>query len=218
MSDKPRVLVADDHAPTRRIVCEALSADGFDICADVENARDAVEAALEIAPDICILDISMPGGGINAARVITDRLPGTTIVMFTISEEHADLTNALRAGARGYLLKTMDPAGLGRALRAVLAGEGAIPRQLAAKLIDDYRVGSPHGVTDASGRPVKLSSREWEMLNLLREGLSTSEIAQRSYVAAGTVRSHLASLQRKLGVRSREEAVRLAFGESGSSR
>jgi two-component system, NarL family, nitrate/nitrite response regulator NarL len=212
MSEKPRVLVADDHAPTRRIVCEALSADGFEICADVGDAWDAAEAAFETEPHVCILDVSMPGGGINAARAISERLAGTTIVMFTISEDHADLTNAFRAGARGYLLKTMDPSGLGRALRAVLAGEGAIPRQLAAKLIDDFRLGSPHGVTDAAGRPVKLSAREWEMLELLRDGLSTAEIARRSFVAAGTVRSHLASLQRKLGVRSREEAVQVAFG------
>jgi two-component system, NarL family, nitrate/nitrite response regulator NarL len=209
---RPRALVADDHGPTRRLVAEALEADGFEICAVVEDADRAFAAAVQHRPEVCILDVSMPGGGISAARAISERLPGTTVVMHTISEEHEDLLGALRAGADGYLLKSTDPGTIGRVLRAVMAGETAIPRHLTARLIEDYRAGRPKRVTSATGQPVALSPREWEVLDLLRAGLSTADIAARSYVAPVTVRSHVSSLLRKLRVATREEAVELVFG------
>ena len=104
-----RVLIADDHAPTRADVRRALDADErFEICADTADAAGAVQAAVRERPDICLLDVSMPGGGLSAAWEIAARLPRTKVVMLTVSSEDADLFAAIRAGAEGYLLKTMN--------------------------------------------------------------------------------------------------------------
>jgi two-component system, NarL family, nitrate/nitrite response regulator NarL len=203
------VVVADDHEPTRRMVAEALGADGFEVHADCDCADAAVAAAFELRPDVCLLDISMPGSGLNAARSICERLPEVTVVMHTISEDHADLLDALRAGASGYLLKTMDPDRLGSTLRSVLAGEASLPRHLTARLITDYDAHRTRRVVNATGQPVQLSAREWEVLEMLRAGMSTADIASRTYVAPVTVRSHVSSVLRKLRVESRDEAVRL---------
>jgi two-component system, NarL family, nitrate/nitrite response regulator NarL len=203
------VVVADDHRPTLRLVSHALAADGFEVVGEAASADEAVQAAIETRPDVCLLDITMPGSGIDAARRICQSLPGIAVVMHTISEDNAHLLEALRAGASGYLLKTMDPCQLGRSLRAVMAGETSIPRHLTARLIADYDAGRTRRVVNATGQPVQLSTREWEVLELLRAGLSTADIADRTYVAPVTVRSHVSSLLRKLRVESRDEAVRL---------
>jgi two-component system, NarL family, nitrate/nitrite response regulator NarL len=209
-AEPERVVIADDHAPTRRLVARALTEASFLVVAQATDADEAVDAALEHRPAACLLDISMPkGGGIEAARRICGDLPSTAVVMHTISEDNRDLLEALRAGASGYLLKTMDPNLIGRSLRAVMAGESTIPRHLTAQLIADYDTGRTRRVVNATGQPVQLSTREWEVLEMLRAGLSTADIADRTYVAPVTVRSHVSSLLRKLRVDSRDEAVRL---------
>jgi DNA-binding NarL/FixJ family response regulator len=207
----PRVLIADDHGPTRRLVAEALEADGFEVCWQASDAVGAVEGVSIERPDICLVDVSMPGSGIAATRIISERFPAARVVMLTVSKESTDLLDALKAGASGYLLKTMDHGSFGRALRAVIAGEAALPRELTASLIDDYRH-SRHRRVLVDGQGVRLSQREWEVLELLREGLSTAEIAKRTFVAPVTVRSHVSALFRKLRVTSREEAVERMLG------
>jgi two-component system, NarL family, nitrate/nitrite response regulator NarL len=207
----PRVLIADDHGPTRRLVAEALEADGFEVCWQASDAVGAVEGVNTEEPDLCVLDVSMPGSGIAATRIISERFPDTRVVMLTVSKERTDLLDALRAGASGYLLKTMNPASFGRALRAVIDGEAALPRELTASLIDDYRH-TRHRRILVDGQAVRLSEREWEVLELLRDGQSTAEIARRTFVAPVTVRSHISSLFRKLRVSSREEAVERMLG------
>lgn len=206
-----RILLADDHRPMRRLVSEALTKDGFDVCWEAGDAVGAVEGATTTEPDICLLDISMPGNGIAAARIISDRVPEARIVMLTASKETTDLLDALRVGACGYLLKSANPASLGRALRAVLEGESALPRELTSALVDHFRHTRRRRLY-VDGQPVKLSEREWEVLELLSDGLSTADIAQRTFVAPVTVRSHISSLFRKLRVRSREEAVDRMLG------
>ena len=135
-----RVLVADDHAPTRTDVARTLGADPrFIVCAEVSDAVAAVDAALRERPDICLLDIRMPGGGILATREILARLPDTKIVMLTVSDDDRDLFWALRAGASGYLLKTINPERLPAALADVAAGEPALPRVLVARLMETFR-------------------------------------------------------------------------------
>ena len=126
----PRVLIADDHAPTRAGVRMALERDGIEVCAEVKNATEAVEAALRERPDLCLLDVHMPGGGPSAASKITSNLPGTMVVMLTVSRDNADVLESLRRGAVGYLLKDMNPASLPVAVRAALGGEGVLPRAL----------------------------------------------------------------------------------------
>jgi CheY-like chemotaxis protein len=127
---RPRTLIADDHIPTRARVKEILEQAGFEVCAEAGNARAAVEAARREVPDICLLDVNMPGNGTAAAAEIGASLPDTAVVMLTVSSEEGDVSEALRAGARGYLLKDMDLTRIPETLRAVLAGETALPRRL----------------------------------------------------------------------------------------
>ena len=136
------VLVADDHAPVRAGVRRALERHGITVCGEAADARSALQLALQLRPDVCLLDIRMPGGGINAARAIADSLPGTAVVMLTISQDDEDLFGALSAGASGYLLKDIDPDRLPDALEGVLRGEAALPRVLVARLVEAYH---PHG-------------------------------------------------------------------------
>jgi CheY-like chemotaxis protein len=125
----PRTLIADDHVPTRARVRVILEQAGFEVCAEVGSARRAVQAAVSERPDICLLDINMPGNGIAAAAEISARLPSTAVVMLTVSSEEQDVSESLRAGARGYVLKDMDLTRIPETLRAVLAGETAVPQR-----------------------------------------------------------------------------------------
>jgi DNA-binding NarL/FixJ family response regulator len=123
----PRVLLADDHVPTRARVGRVLERGGFEICAEAGNADAAIDAAVREQPDLCLLDVHMPGSGITAAEEIRARLADTVVVMLTVSHEASDLVDARRAGARGYLLKDMDPALMPEALRSALRGEATFP-------------------------------------------------------------------------------------------
>src|SRR5437016_6176431 len=125
-----RVLVADDHPPTRAGVRLALERGGFEVCAEVADGPSAIEAARREAPDVCLLDIHMPGDGIHAAETISRELPETAVVMLTVSRLDSDLFDALRAGASGYLLKDIDPARLPLALHGVGACRGAGQKRL----------------------------------------------------------------------------------------
>jgi DNA-binding NarL/FixJ family response regulator len=181
------------------------------VCAEAASAGAAVDAALRERPDVCLLDIHMPGSGIKAAAEISSKLPETTVVMLTVSSDQEDLFDSLRAGAKGYLLKDMDPARLPAALRAVLKGEALLPRHLAARLVEEFRQrGRRLRLALPDGRPVELTPREWDVLELLCEDQGTAEIARRLFLSPVTVRRHSSTIVRKLGVSSREEAVQLA--------
>ena len=194
MNGEPvRVLVADDHPPTRAGVRTALQRDSFVVCAEVGDARGAIDAALRERPDVCLLDIHMPGSGIRAAEQITRQLPET-----------------LRAGACGYLLKDIDPTRLPLALRGVLEGEAALPRRLVALLIEEFRERKRKRRVPLVGRrSVELTDREWEVLELMRQGLATEQIAERLFISPVTVRTHVSAILRKLQVPTREEALAL---------
>jgi DNA-binding NarL/FixJ family response regulator len=207
-----RVVIADDHARIRARVRAALEADGCDVCAEGANADDAIALATEHRPDVALLDIHMPGSGIRAARIITDALPETSVVMLTQSEDDADLFDSLRAGAEGYLLKGDDPRRLGDALRGVLAGEAAIDARLVARMIDEFRAPTRKRFRRGSPEASKLSAREWEVMELLADGGSTDEVAQRLFLSPTTVRVHVSSTLRKLRVKDRESAFRALRG------
>jgi two-component system nitrate/nitrite response regulator NarL len=211
-----RVVLADDHAPTREAVCEALEAHSCEVVAAVATGPAAVNAALELRPDVCLLDIHMPGSGIVAAAEITRALSDTAVVMLTASDEDDDLFAALRAGASGYLLKAMELDRVGASLRAVLAGESVLPRWLLRRVAEHFepaprrRIPLPH-----RSRAAELTEREAQVLDLMGQGLSTEQMAQKMFVAPVTVRTHVAAILRKLQVKTRKEAVRLARRESG---
>jgi DNA-binding NarL/FixJ family response regulator len=205
-----RVLIADDHPPTRVGVRAALERGAFTVCAEAADAAAAVEAARRERPDVCLLDIHMPGDGIRAAETIGRELPETAIVMLTVSRADEDLFAALRVGASGYLLKDIDPTRLPLALHGVLEGEAALPRHLVALVIEEFRERRRRRRIPLVGRrSVELTDREWEVLDLMREGLSTQEIADRLFISPVTVRTHVSAILRKLHVPSREAAVKL---------
>ena len=210
MTEGVRVLIADDHPPTRAGIRAALEEADFEICAEAGDAAQAVEQALTQRPDVALLDIHMPGNGITAAAEISINLPQTAVVMLTFSGTEEDLFSSLRAGASGYLLKDIDPSRLPEALRGVLAGEAPLSGNLVARLIDEFRArGKRTRFPGLKDRGEKLTDREWEILELLKGGLSTAEVAERLTVSPATIRSHLSTILKKLRVSSREEALRL---------
>lgn len=202
--------MADDHVPTRAGVRAALEEGGFTVVEEAGSAPAAVAAAKRHRPDVCVLDIHMPGSGIRAASEISAALPNTAVVMLTVSRNEGDVFDALRAGASGYLLKDTDPERLPIALTGVLRGEAAIPRTLAARVLDEFRErGRRRHLPLLHARGVDLTSREWEVLDLLRDGLTTKDIGRRLLISEITVRRHVAAVLKKLRVPTREAALKL---------
>ena len=217
-TDTLRVLVADDHAPTRDDVCRALTEGGMVVCAEASDAARAVQLSLETKPDICLLDVRMPGGGVAAAWEIAARLPTTKVVMLTVSDEDGDLFRALRAGAVSYLTKDMDFETLPEALLEVVEGKAAIPPALVARMVMQFHSSDPRFRTTEVGTELgpRLTSREWDVLAGLAEGLSTRDIARRLQLKPSGVRAHISAVVQKLGVKDRREAVAF-FRETASS-
>jgi len=205
------VVLGDDQDATRAGVRRALAPHGFRIVAEAENAADAVSAVQRHRPDICMLEVRMPGNGIEAARRISEELPETKIVMLTSSERHEDLVAALRAGADGYLLKTTSADRLPYAIRGVLRGEAALPREMATGLIREFQ---DHGrkqrvLLSVSGHRVELTAREFEVLERLRRRETTSQVAGHLGIADVTVRRHVSAILHKLGTPDRSSALAL---------
>jgi DNA-binding NarL/FixJ family response regulator len=208
----PRVLIADDHVPSRDDIQRTLERDQrFSVCASVPDAAEAIQAAVRERPDACLLDIRMPGDGLAAAWEIAARLPQAKIVMLTVSDDDADLFAALRAGAHGYLLKTMNLRLLPDALEGVLSGEAAMSPALVARVLEQFRGHEPRWRQPVADRNQgqRLTSREWEVLALLAQQHSTSEIARRLMLSTVAVRVHIAAIVRKLGVSDRAAAADL---------
>lgn len=201
--------MADDHAPIRSRIREALEAGGCEICGEGASAEDAIRLALEHRPDVVLLDIHMPGNGIQAAQQISRLLPQTPIVMLTMSRDDNDIFDSLRAGASGYLLKDTSPEALPRVLRAVLSGEAAMPRELVLRVLGEFRAPTRRRFLRDSAAAGKLSAREWEVMELLAEGNSTSDVAGRLFVSPSTVRVHVSAVLRKLAAKNRESAFAL---------
>jgi len=213
-----RVLIADDHPPTRDDVRRAIEGDErLDVCASAADAAEAVQAALRERPDICLLDIRMPGSGLAAAWEIKARLPKAKIVMLTVSDEDNDLFAALRAGADGYLLKTMSLRRLPDTLAGVCSGEAAMQRTLVARVLERFHGREPRWRQPAGGGTAgrRLTSREWEVLEMLAQARSTAQIARRLVLSPSAVRVHIASIVRKLRVSDRAAAADL-FRRSGT--
>jgi DNA-binding NarL/FixJ family response regulator len=212
------VLLADDHAATRAGIRLALEGQRFEIVAEVSSADTAVAEAIARHPDLCLLDLYMPGGGIAATRRIHFYVPESKIVVLTVSTSEDDVFEALMAGASGYLLKDISAERLPATLHGILEGEAAVPRALGRRLIEELRARPSSGLEGPRfarrqrGRP-ELTAREWEVLQLLAERLSTAAVGQRLGISEITVRRHISSIVHKLGVSSRESAVRMLSGQ-----
>lgn len=202
-----RVLIADDHARFRAVVAETLEAAGFVVCAQAATAEAATSLAAEHVPDVCLLDIRMPGDGIAAARRIAATLPDTRILMLTVSAEPDDVLDALQAGADGYILKGAEPEDIADAVRAVFDGEAVIAPPVTPALVQEVRRSRHRRLRTAASVSVQLTQREWEILELLDEGRTTSAVAAALFVAPVTIRTHIAAIVRKLGVEDRDAAL-----------
>jgi two-component system, NarL family, nitrate/nitrite response regulator NarL len=200
VSDLVRVLVADGQASTRRRLRGLLEEDGrFAVVAETGDAAGAVAAAVRHRPDLCLLDVRVPGEGVAAAWEIAARLPRARVVMLAASADERDVFAALRAGAVGYLLKNTNDRRLVHALWDVAQGGTAIPRALMARVVEQlHRPGSRRRIASGADDPPRLTSREWQILGLLRDNLTTTEIARRLSLTQATVRSHRARVVRKL--------------------
>lgn len=210
MTTKPSVLIADDHAPTRAMVRRVVEEDGFRVYAEVGDAEEAIRVARETAPDVAILDVRMPGNGLRACEVIRSERPEICIMMLTISENAADVLAALSAGASAYWLKGEDPVLIPRIVRRVLRGELIIAGSLLKVVVMTWGVRDlRQRLRDYLPRGVSLSPKEYEVIELMSEGLTTAEIGRRLFVADVTVRTHIANVVHKLGAVDREDVRRM---------
>ncbi len=199
-----RVLVADDHSLFRDGIVSLLEAAGFEVIGQVGDGRAAVEAVQRLRPDLVLMDITMPQmSGLEALRLIKAELPEVQVVMLTVSDDDTDLLNAVKAGARGYLLKNLTADEFLDMLGGLERGEAAMTRQTTARLLQ--------GLADLSqprAEPMEgLTQREIELLRLVAEGLSNKAIAQALSISENTVKYHLKNILQKLGVQNRAEAV-----------
>jgi DNA-binding NarL/FixJ family response regulator len=205
-----RVIVADDDPLARRMLRDVLQLAGITVIAEAGSGREAVELTTYYTPDVVVMDLIMPGmDGLAAMGEIRRMAPDVRVVILTSSDDDEVGLMTLRAGASGFLCKNVGIDALPRALHCAKNGEAVITRRLTMRLIEDLRMVR----TDSAGlRPIRsaLTSREWEVLDLLCQDLSTDDIADRLVVSVETVRSHVKNVLRKLEVRSRREAVAVA--------
>ena len=212
MSAPIKVIVADDHPLYRDGVVASLKESGmFEICGAGASAEEAIELVRTHRPDIALLDISMPGGGIRAAEAIAAMDVATKTVMLTVSERDDDIMRALEAGASGYVLKGVGGDELAEVVTRVSSGSSYVTPSLAARLLVTMsRPKSRDGTGLAS-----LTSREEKILRLVAEGLSNKEIGLKLNLQEKTVKHYMTGILQKLAVRNRVEAAVLAREEWG---
>jgi DNA-binding NarL/FixJ family response regulator len=209
VSERVGVLIADSHAATRAGVRQALEAGGLLVCGEASDAVEAIGRAKSGAANVFLLSTALAGGGIWAAAEISARRPDATIVMLAESASDAELFEALRAGAAGYLPRDIDPDRLPFAVEDAHRGRAAIPRQLVSRLVEEFRR-RPNGHPQLPERPdARLSGREWQVLELVHAGNGTEAVAEQLSISPVTVRRHISSVVEKLAVPDRQAAVQL---------
>ncbi len=199
-----RVLVVDDHSLFRQGVIAVISTrPDMKVVAEAANGQEAVKAAKEVHPDIVLMDLSMPEmGGVEATRNLLKEMPETNVLMLTISDQDEDLFNAIKAGAKGYLLKEANSEELLRAITQVAEGGVIISPTMAPKLLSEIGAGARRLEAEAI-----LSNREMEVLQLVAEGLTDKEISERLFISLNTVKTHLKNILAKLHLKSRTQVA-----------
>jgi DNA-binding NarL/FixJ family response regulator len=209
MSATIRIAVVDDHPLLRDGVVNTLKAAGMDVVGVGGCATDATRLAADHGPDVMLLDISMPGGGIETARSLAQSHPGIMTIMLTVSEREDDVIAAMEAGARAYVLKGISGPDLLATIHAVRQGETYITPQIAARVLAKMRHNGNGGVS-ARSRPIdttELTAREEQIINEVAQGLTNKEIAIKFSLSEKTVKHYMTSVLQKLQVRNRVEAV-----------
>jgi len=206
----PQVVIGANDSATLAGMRMALEVDGVGVCAEVHSLQELVEAVERHQPDVCLVDVDLSGGGIRAAAEVAARTPSVAVVLMADDSGDDMFLDAIRVGATGYVPRRITPSRLPSVIRAVLDGEPAIPRAMVTLLINQYRARpARRPLAVSQGHAVDLTSREWQVLDFMREGLSTREIADRLLISEVTVRRHIGSVLKKLRVSSRADALRL---------
>lgn len=203
-----RVLIIDDHTLFRsgiRLLLQRQS--GFEVVGEAGDGLEGVKLAKRLKPDVVLLDLHMPGiGGLEALQLLQEELPQTQVVMLTVSEDAEDLLEALRFGARGYLLKNIDTDFLLDSIKRAAAGESVMSAQMATRLADAMRA-PQKSLKAAVVETNKLSPREAEIIVMLAGGASNKEIARTLTLSESTVKIHVQGILRKLNLASRVQAA-----------
>jgi DNA-binding NarL/FixJ family response regulator len=210
-----RVLVVDDHALFRRGLQMVLEQEeDIEVVGEAGDGAEAVERATDTVPDIVLMDVRMPKrGGIDACTAIKDAVPSAKIIMLTISDEEADLYDAIKAGASGYLLKEISIEEVAAAIRAVNEGQSLISPSMASKLLTEF-ASMIKRTDDRQQVPTpRLTDREMEVLKLVAKGLNNRDIAKQLFISENTVKNHIRNILEKLQLHSRMEAVVYAVRE-----
>jgi DNA-binding NarL/FixJ family response regulator len=204
------LVIADDHTMLREGLRRSLEARGIDVLGEAGDGAEAVRLALDLKPDVILMDVSMPGmDGVEATRQIRQQIPDASIVMLTMHADHVVLVRALRAGASGYLVKDCTTDEIVNTIRQAASGDTTVSAGVAAAMLAQAKglaQAEPAPAMPASEEAI-ISKREEEVLQLIAEGASTTEVASRLYISVKTVKNHLASIYQKLDSRDRTQAV-----------
>jgi DNA-binding NarL/FixJ family response regulator len=210
MSDEIRVLIADDQQLVREglhVLLDLISDIG--VVGEASNGVEAIERARQLEPDVILMDVQMPElDGVGATRQIREACPEVKVIILTTFDDDEYVFEGLRAGAAGYLLKDVPSEQLAEAIRAASRGEAFIHPSVTRKVVAEFtRLSERERVRREQPLVEPLSARELEVLALLAEGLSNREIADRLYIAAGTVKNHVSNILSKLNARDRTQAI-----------
>jgi two-component system response regulator DegU len=199
-----RLMLADDHRMLREGLRRSMIDQGFDVVGEARDGEEAIRLAAELQPEVILMDVTMPEvDGVEATRQIRASQPEIKIVMLTMHADQEVLTSAIRAGASGYLVKDCSTEEIASAVRMAVSGETALSPQLAASMLDEVRrLDRP-----SSDEERIVTRREEEVLQLIADGCSTPEVAEKLYISQKTVKNHLASIYQKLDARDRTQAV-----------
>lgn len=206
-----RILIADDHALFRDGLRSLLQSRGHEVVGEAKNGRQAIELALQLHPDLILMDISMPElDGVSATRELTAQIPGVKVVALTASEQNETLFDAIKAGAQGYLLKNLEAEEFFGLLDRASLGEPALTPALARKLLQEFAKPAP--AQSASTNADALTDREREVLELMVEGVTSNrKLANRLGLSENTVKFHVRNILDKLRLHTRAEAVGYAL-------
>jgi DNA-binding NarL/FixJ family response regulator len=200
-----RLMLADDHRMLREGLRRSMTEQGFDVVGEAQDGEEAVQLAHELEPDVILMDVTMPEmDGIEATKHIREARHDARIVMLTMHADQDVLAAAIRAGASGYLVKDCSTEEIATAVRLAHSGETALSPQLAASMLDEVRKLDQPSAPDEER---VVTNREEEVLQLIADGCSTTEVAERLFISQKTVKNHLASIYQKLDARDRTQAV-----------
>lgn len=204
-----RILLIDDHSLLRsgiRLLLEKQA--DFEVVAEAGDGIEGVKRALQFKPDVILLDLNMPGlSGLETLQLLTQDLPSSAVIILTVSEEADELAQALRSGARGYLIKNIEGDALAAAIRRAAAGEAVIADSMTAKLVAQFRSQPMPAQTAPAAEHARLTGREREIVQRLARGDSNKEIARELDVAESTVKIHVQNILKKLNLSSRVQVA-----------